>query len=453
MRFFLFILANALLFIRPSELIAELHTVEIYRYFVIACLAVSLPVVLQQYVTRFAGVPPIVACVVLLLPAVFLSGLTHGNTELVQDTVTEFVKILIYFSLLISLVTDLARLRQFLAWIGVFCAAVTLIAVIRYHADVALPAPPPKVDGVAKKGPHGTFVIDKVRDPATGQLVDVNRMCGTGIFNDPNDFALILVTAIPMCLYWLTDPTKKALRPFWLVLLLIFGYALMLTHSRGGFLALCAGMLVLFYLRFGAMKTAMLGMLFLPVLLAIFAGRMTNISSDEGTGQSRIQLWSDGLQLLQQSPIVGIGADNYRQFSKHVAHNSFIHCYAEMGLFGGSLFVGAFFLALKGLYELRKKPACAIDEVETDPELLRMHPFLFGMVVAYTIGICFLSRSYIVPTYMMLGVTVVYMRLRARSAAKIVMPSWLQFIWPKLAGVSCCFLIASYTFVRLFVKW
>jgi len=452
MRFFLFILANALLFIRPSELIPELYAVEIYRYFILACLAVSLPVVLQQFVTRFAGVPPIAACVVLLLPAVFLSGLAHGNTDLVQDTVIEFVKVLVYFLLLISLVTDLARLRIFLTWFGIFCAAVTFIAVLRYHADVALPAPPPKVNGEAKKGPHGTFVVDKVRDATTGQLVDVNRMCGTGIFNDPNDFALILVAAIPLCLYWLTDPTKKALRPLWFVLLLLFGYALMLTHSRGGFLALCAGLLVLFYLRFGAMKTAMLGLVFLPVLLAIFAGRMTNISSDEGTGQSRIQLWSDGLQLLQQSPLIGIGVDNYRQFSKHVAHNSFIHCYAEMGLFGGSLFVSAFFLAIKGLYELRRKPTTSPDEIDTNPELMRMHPFLFGTVVAYSIGICFLSRSYIVPTYMVLGLAVVYMRLRA-TPTKLVMPSWLHFIWPKLAGVSCCFLVASYTFVRVFVRW
>jgi O-antigen ligase len=225
----------------------------------------------------------------------------------------------------------------------------------------------------------------------------------------------------------------------------------MLTHSRGGFIALCAGLLVLFRMKFGTAKTMLLGTLFMPVLLALFAGRMTNISSDEGTGQSRIQLWSDGLQLLQQSPLIGIGADNYRQFSKHVAHNSFIHCYAELGLLGGTLFVGAFFLALKGLYELRRKPASA-EENNTDPELLRLHPFLLGMVAAYTIGICFLSRSYIVPTYMMLGVAVVYLRLRATPTA-LALPAWLRFIWPKLAGVSFCFLIGSYVFVRMFVRW
>ena len=68
---------------------------------------------------------------------------------------------------------------------------------------------------------------------------------------------------------------------------------------------------------------------------------MTSISADEGTGQARIQLWSDGLMFFQQSPLFGIGMENYRQFSRHVAHNSFIHCFAELGLLGGTLFLGA----------------------------------------------------------------------------------------------------------------
>src|ERR1022692_1619085 len=138
MRFFLFILANALLFLRPSEFIAELAAVEIYRYFILACLAVSLPILLRQWTVRSPGVPPIVSCVILLWPAIFLSGFFHGHMELIQDTVIEFAKILIYFALLISLVTDTARLRQFLFWISLFSAAATLVTVMRYHGDIAL---------------------------------------------------------------------------------------------------------------------------------------------------------------------------------------------------------------------------------------------------------------------------------------------------------------------------
>jgi O-antigen ligase len=463
MRFFLFILANALLFIRPSELIAELAAVEIYRWFIVACLAVSLPVVVRQFSVHFPGVPPIVSCVVLLLPAVVLSGLFHGNIALILDTVTEFGKVLIYFLLLISLVTDTARLRQFLHWISLFSAAVALVAVMRYHADIALPTRLPKADAGTKDAIHGTFVVDKVRDDQTGQLSDVQRMCGTGIFNDPNDFALVLVAAIPLCLCWLSDPTKKMMRPFWLLLLLFFGYALMLTHSRGGFFALVAGLLVLFHLHFGGRKTLLLGLIFFPLLFAVFAGRMTSFSTEEGTGQTRIQLWSDGLALFLHSPLFGIGMENYRHFSSHVAHQSFIHCYSELGLIGGTLFLGAFYFAIKGMYDLRRPlTATPLPLGETgrgegaindlDPELRRLHPFLMATLIAYTIGICFLSRSYVVPTYMLLGLAVVYLRLRA-TQVRVALPSWSFFVWPKLAAVSCGFLFGSYAFVRVLVRW
>ncbi len=445
MRFFLFILANALLFIRPSELLPDMAAVEIYRWFILACLAVSLPDVLRQTTLRFPGVPPIVSCVALLLPAVFLSGFFHGNFEVIQDTVTEYVKVLIYFFLLISLVTDLVRLRQFLRWIGMFSAAVTLIAVMRYHADAAAPPPPPKENNGKKEAMNGTFVVDEVRDPNTGEMTKVNRMCGTGIFNDPNDFALILVTAIPLGLYWLTDRASPMTRPFWLILLGLFGYALMLTASRGGFLALMVGLLTLFYLKLGGKKTFLLSLFILPIFLGMFAGRMTSISADEGTGQTRIQLWRDGLFYFQQSPLFGIGMENYIQFSSHVAHQSFIHCFTELGLIGGTLFLGAFYFALRGMFDLRNRT----DDLE--PELRRLYPFLSAAIVAYTVGICFLSRSYIVPTYMILGLAVVYMRLHAGQVS-VPLPAWTFGAWPRLAALSCCFLAAANVFVRMFAQ-
>jgi putative inorganic carbon (hco3(-)) transporter len=467
MRFFLFILANAMLFIRPSELLPELGDFELYRYVIFACLLVSVPVVLHQLFARSNGVPPIVGCVLGLFPAVLLSHLSHGNGEEALDQGIEFLKVLVYFLLLIGLVTTGARLRQLLLWLAMFSAALTAIAVLRYHAVTQAPEPPPtpevsQEDRGKNKKTHTIAVKEQQRDPETGELVDIQRMCGTGIFNDPNDLALVLITAIPLCLYWLTDSRHKALRPLWIGLILLFGYALMLTHSRGGLLALVAGLTVLLQMRFGSAKTLLFGMLLLPMLLAVFAGRQTEISTSQGTGQTRIQLWCDGLMLFQQAPLFGIGMEAYQNVSYHVAHNSYIHCYAELGILGGTLFVGAFYFALDGLYRLRHRPAAAIDPREpykkpapvsvrppADSELLRLHPYLMAMLVAYAAGIFFLSRSYIVPTYLLLGLAVIYLRLRSDGTA----PAWCKLAMVRLSGVSVCFLVGAYTFVRLFVQW
>jgi hypothetical protein len=468
MRFFLFILANAMLFLRPSELLPDFGDVELYRYVIAVCLFVSFPAVAQQLFSRSAGMPPITACVLGLLPAVILSHVSNGNMEEAVEQGTEFLKVIIYFVLLLGLVTTITRLRQFLLWLALFSAVLTCIAVIRYHGDTASPPPVPEEkpqDEPAGSGPkkhkkiHGTSVAEEVRDPETGELVKVNRMCGTGIFNDPNDLALVLITAIPLCLYWLTDVRYRAFRPLWIGLILLFGYALMLTHSRGGFLALMAGLVVFLQVRFGGKKTLALGMLLLPVLFAVFAGRMTSISTSEGTGQTRIQLWSDGLMYFRDAPAFGIGMEAYHTVSAHVAHNSYIHCYAELGLLGGTLFVGAFYFAARGLYSQRptlgSEPAVPgfPEPPETEPgpdaEVRRLHPYLMAMFVAYAIGIAFLSRSYIVPTYLLLGLAVVYLRLRPVTAR----PNWCRIPLAHLAGVSVCFLAVSYTFVRMFVNW
>jgi O-antigen ligase len=178
---------------------------------------------------------------------------------------------------------------------------------------------------------------------------------------------------------------------------------------------------------------------------------MTSISTNDGTGQTRIQLWSDALGYFRESPLFGIGMENYRQFSSHVAHNSFLHCYVELGLIGGSLFVGAFYLAARGMFELRRRHDDP-DASELDPELKRLHPFLMAMLVGYTIGICFLSRTYIVPTYMMLGLAVVYLRLHSTQTL-VPITTWNRFIWPRLAGVSVSFLVGAHVFVRMFVNW
>ena len=84
-----------------------------------------------------------------------------------------------------------------------------------------------------------------------------------------------------------------------------------------------------------------------------------------------------------------------------------------------------------------------------DLELHRMHPYLMAMLVCYAVGIAFLSRNYVVPTYLLLGIAIVYMRLRSTG----ITASWGKLIPLRLAGVSCGFLIVAYTFVRMFVNW
>src|SRR5205807_1762810 len=138
----------------------------------------------------------------------------------------------------------------------------------------------------------------------------------------------------------------------WLAPIGLFGYALSLTQSRGGFIALLGALLTLVWSRFGWRKAIPLAAILVPVMFMLFDGRMTGLSASEGTGQERIQLWSEGFNFFREAPIFGIGMDEFTEEVRQPAHNSFVHCYAELGFFGGSLFFGAFFTAFWSLSRL-----------------------------------------------------------------------------------------------------
>ena len=118
-----------------------------------------------------------------------------------------------------------------------------------------------------------------------GQQTYIYRLQGSGIFQDPNDLCILMVVSLILGLYWLTDARSGLLRLGMIGPLMLFAYALSRTQSRGGMLALLAGLGVFMRMRFGWMQSLLLGMVLLPLLLVVFAGRQTSISTSEGTAQ------------------------------------------------------------------------------------------------------------------------------------------------------------------------
>jgi O-antigen ligase len=232
----------------------------------------------------------------------------------------------------------------------------------------------------------------------------------------------------------------------WLVPLVLFVWAILLTRSRGGFISLVAAVLVLSIVYFGWRKTLLVAVGLAPVVFALGI-RQTDLALGHGTGQERIRIWSEGLRLLGQSPFFGIGYGNYAPEVGHVAHNSFLQCYTELGLLGGTFFLGAFFYALWMLWRLRPSRARIAD-----PELNRLHPVLSALVFAYAIGMLSLSRSYVVPTYMVLGLAAVYVR-----AASVGAPAPALRLNARVSAIlvaaGAVFIVTTYVFVRLLVHW
>ena len=172
-----------------------------------------------------------------------------------------------------------------------------------------------------------------------------------------------------------------------------------------------------------------------------------------GTGQSRIQAWSDSLTVFRQYPFFGLGEGLLTDQYGEVAHNSFLHCYAELGMFGGTAFLACFLAAGLGLWSLRNecRNPTAPDGIPGEfRELAHLRVFVFAALAAYSAGMLTLSRQFVAPTYLILGLAAAAQSLHAPAALRWrIGPRFLIVA----ALVSAAALLASYLAVRILVRW
>jgi putative inorganic carbon (HCO3(-)) transporter len=432
MAYFLFLLVNAALFLRPAELISSLEDVPIYEVLIVSCLLISLRGVASQLNPRSLQSRPISACVVGLMGALVISAVLNPESTGAFPYSFAFSKLLCYYFLLVAVVDTPAKLRGFVYYLGGIIFLLSGLALLQYHGVINVPALAPYAER------QWEFV-----DEETGQGGEVLvRLCAAGIYNNPNDFARILAIAIVISLYGLSDRSSLVLRIASAVLLGVSGYAFALTHSRGGFLGLLASLLVLFWGRFGARKTIWLGLMVVPLLVMLFGGRQTSIQMSDGTGHQRIDFWYEEFEQWRENPLFGVGMIDIDEVRPN-AHNSFVQAFTALGLFGGTLFFGAFYLSVLLPFRLSTSGTALPQS-----ELRRMGPYLVGIIAGYAIGMLSSSRNGVPPTYMLVGLATVYVRFAGKH-----LPATLTSLTAPLIRhvvlASLLFVAALYLFIRI----
>lgn len=439
MNFAFFILLNAILLIRPEELTPDSAGLRLYLIVILLCILTTLPQILSQFSPSSLQERPITVCALGLLVAMALSEVVHGRLDVFNEQVPEFAKVLLYFLLLMAIVNTPARLSAFMGWIVIFVIVLSTLGILQMNGYI-------NIESIKPVTQQHTF------DPESGTYTKLSRMVSSGIYNDPNDLCLILATGSLCCLTRSSLTSSIVMRFVWLCPIVWFIYAMTLTFSRGGMLGLGAGVVSLIYARFGARKTLPLSLLLIPTILFVFAGRQSNIDlGDSGdTSQGRIQIWAEGFNIVCRSPVslaLGIGVDQYVDEVGRVAHNSFVQAYVEMGFFGGALFLGAFYLAARAI---QQKPEDG--EFDKEPMLRRMRPFVFAMVIAYAAGSYSISRNFVVPTYMILGIAAAFIAMANYDG----IPEWFRFdqrMVKRLAVVGAIGWIFLFLFTKSLVQW
>jgi putative inorganic carbon (hco3(-)) transporter len=390
MAFSLFVILNAILLLRPEELFPALAGANLYLCVIFLCILVSFPQILEQATAPSLVNRPITVCVLGLLVSMALSKLSKGQLDVLDHQVPEFGKIVLYFLLFMANVNTPERMLRFMGWLVVTVIALTTIGLLQYHEVVDF--------GVEALQP----LERKEYDPETGQLKLLYQFRYLGIYNDPNDLCLIFVTGT-ICAACCFVNSSPLIRLFWLCSIGLFVYGISLSQSRGGLLGFIAGLLTFIYARYGARKCLPWAILLVPAIIVFAGGRMSNmnVSGGDDTAQQRMRLWAEGMNLMLSNPLTipfGIGVDQYAGEFGIVAHNSFVHAYVEMGLIGGTFFLGVFCLSALGMGKIREEVVAG-----EDPLVKSLYPFVFAMVVGYAAGCYTISRNFVLPTYMILG--------------------------------------------------
>jgi len=192
-------------------------------------------------------------------------------------------------------------------------------------------------------------------------------------FENPNFYAEYLVLMVPLGLA-LVLGSRGLFRRFAMggATLLLFA-ALILTYTRGSWMATGIGVILM-----SLLTNAWLVWVWIALFAVAFAAApgvasrlasITNITG--GTAGFRMKLWRIAAGIIREHPLIGVGIGNYYDvFTEYIfrhpelsvgwviygAHNSYLTFWAETGIFGILSFVAIILISIKyGLYLSRAK--------------------------------------------------------------------------------------------------
>jgi O-antigen ligase len=247
----------------------------------------------------------------------------------------DYAKIVIVFVLMMNTLTTPKRLER-LTWLIIMCC--------------------------------GYIAARAVFDYARGiNLVEGGRVAGAvgGIFGNPNDLALNMVTFIPAALMVALTPRHSAMRRLTAAGIAALMLAtIVFTKSRSGAVGLGVMLLAMIFLGrrirpgFAAMALGAV-LLATPFMPTSFWDRMATIVDEEqdkaqftGSREGRRILMQEGLDTFLEFPMTGVGAGQFKNYNPperkerwHETHNALIQVGAETGIFGVFAFV---FLIIRG---------------------------------------------------------------------------------------------------------
>jgi O-antigen ligase len=313
---------------------------------------------------------------------------------------TEFGKIILLYFLISINLRSLRQVKGFIAVVIIGCLFMAIHGILQIHTG----------SGFGSQLESLPLFVPQTQD---------YRIRAFGAWADPNDLAQALVMVLPFLISGIHRPGVAAPRRLVsLVLAGVIGYGIFLTGSRDGWLALAVMTIAYFLLNFRVKKIAVVfGVLALLGLMIVAPSRVHSGSTIDESARGRLVAWAAGNTMLKMSPIFGVGKGGFEEYSEHglIAHNSFVQCWAELGLFGYFWWLGMLFASVKDSYALGKERS---DDPEKG-EMGRLARVLLASWIGFLASALFLTRTYTAELFILIGLVAAMHAIREREGGPL----------------------------------
>lgn len=420
---FLTVAYIALTYLSPQELIPDLapYRPELWLA-VLAVVASAFSLATKNYrVLRARQMYLLGGLIVAILLSEFAQGWFGGAVF----SMGKFLPAAVVFFFISVNVTKWNHLRIVVATV-IACATVLLIQGIWAYVHF--------------NGAHSLFIFRQNIFAHNYLIGMVPRIRSVGSLHDPNDFAQFLLVTLPLIgLLW---NQRRARRVAVVLLMVAVLTGVYLTHSRGALVGIAVLLLVLLPRWVGrTWATIASAGIFLGAIALNFAGGRA--ISVEG-GMDRLRIWSDGLEIFKHAPIFGVGFGQFSDYGTLTAHNSFLLCFAELGLIGTFFWVALLVTTILDLNAIAKYGDSTLKNKVVHPssesqfnnfgvqgraavstlssfkipspvDAARWARALRLSLIAFVATAWFLSRSYTVTLYLLLGISVALQNMISHS--------------------------------------
>jgi len=268
---------------------------------------------------------------------------------------------------------------------------------------------------------------------------------------DNNSNAIAIVTAVGMAFFLGLHESRLWRKCLALGFAAHLAHAVFFSFSRGAMLALCCSGVACFVLIPKTPRT--LALFAFAALLAVrmagpevierFSSTFADPEVRDASAQSRLDIWSDCIDVMANHPIVGVGPDHWVLVSYEygwdglMVHSLWLTAGAEMGVVGMLLLIGFYALTMRSLWRIVRRQAKAPTTWHVSAARMVISSLVGFMVAASFVSLNRLEIPYYVT---LVGAATVMLRGREQArenALAAAAPEWEPLPdWPAGEGAA-----------------